>query len=251
MFGYTLGNELSDAEHLCFSLGGHLAEFESTSELNALRLKKGFSELVNEMWIGLKMDSVWKWTNSSMVAASLPWVSGEPTITSEGTPTIIIPSATSWQYRTTNAASKHYPLCEFPYLTKDAVFLTTYKQLDDRDVATCVSSDSLRAAKTLLIKTPRLNPIDERSILVRVQGESILCDPQNQPNIKVMQAGTSQKSGTLYIACEWISNYIWEGKDLCLFMCPCTKARLCDAAYLDVRMKKTMASFSICELSVV
>ena len=147
------------------------------------------------------------------------------------------------EYKTDD--DKAFPFCEFPTIT-----MTTRGQpmpyLNDGDLNTCFTPQTSSEAAGTTMKTIHLNPAKPAQIMVKVHGDGIVCSETVQ--VGQIIPGKNNCGGIYMSACQLTGSYIWEQKQLCLFMCGCDDTHVCSAAYL--RMAYT-TGFSICEFQVL
>ena len=191
-------------------------------------------------------------TNDAL-ATGINWESSEPSLTSEGTVATVDPFA-AWQYFAVDPVSySGYPLCELPHITQIWSGNTPFPIhiLSDGDLDTCYSPPTMMAAASLRLTTARLNPDGEKSMLVKVHGDNIIClASQGDSNLYVMNAvKTDVVNGKYrYRMCTLYAGYTWRGKQLCLYECNCGLTDPCKEVYMKTDLDP---SITICEFSVL
>ena len=89
--------------------------------------------------------------------------------------------------------------------------------------------------------------------MVKVHGDGLKCGTQGEDNISLMQWMEAQGGGImLKDRCAYYANYIWEGKQLCLYECSCSNAP-CYHVQLTINIDRHLAAhnISICEFGVL
>ena len=237
------GQTRDQAVNHCASIGGHLAEFDSQEELDAVKDAGTFDAYSRPLWLGIKLQAgQWIGETSGSAAPVLPWAPGQP-----GSHTsVTIDPHSSWQLSTTSATDIAFPMCELESITTTNSGQAV-PNVNDGNVATCFTLQTPFTGN--LLTTRHLNPGSPQSILVKVHGDGIMCSSPKTMNIHVLQSVVfaSGSLGSYTQSCPHTGGYIWQQKQLCLFQCTC-QADTCDEVHL---MLDTATSVSICEFQIL
>ena len=245
LLSFEDGQTKTTAKDQCGNAGGHLVEFNSQDELNAMKADGRFDVFTAPLWMGIHYTAgQWQGENSHSAISILPWLAGQPTSASEGTSVTVDP-VNSWGFATASDISTAFPLCEYSALT-----MTTRGQqmneLNDGSLTTCFTPQSPSEAAGTTLKTLHLSAAVVSQIMVKVHGDGIVCSQ----NVRIWQmiTGNDTRSGAVFFPCQLTASYVWQQKQLCLFSCQCVDTDACSAAYL--RLNYT-SGISICEFRVM
>ena len=249
---YQNGQNKETASQHCQNAVGHLAEFDSQEELDAVIADGRFGVLRAPLWLGVHYTAgQWKGEKSESVVTVLPWLIGQPASTDDGTPATVDPLS-SWGFATAADSDTAFPFCELTAIT-----MTTrgesLKYLNDGDLTTCFTPQTSSEASATTLKTTHLSAAGPSQILVKVHGDGIVCSQNtHERNVHVWQVkignNNSSNDSIALSACQLAGRYIWQQKQLCLFTCGCDDTHVCSAAYL--RMGYT-TGFSVCEFQIL
>ena len=259
---YENGQNKETASQNCQDAGGRLAVFDSQEELDAVVADGRFDVLRAPLWLGVQYTAgQWKSEKSESVVTVLPWLNGQPAITTEGTPTTVDP-LNSWGFAAAADTIIAFPFCEFTVITMKTTG-EPLKNLNDGDLTTCFTSLTASEALGTTLKTIHPSAAGPSQILVKVHGDGIVCSHNiHERNVHVwqMKAGNSSSNNNNnnnndsnndsipLSACQLTDSYIWQQKQLCLFTCGCDSTHVCSAAYLHMGYN---TGFSVCEFQVM
>ena len=257
------GQSRQTAHEQCVQVGGHLVEFNSYEERDAVMADGRFGVVWGPLWLGIKYTGgQWVGDVSGMIYDDLPWADGQPASTNEGQAAFVNPRY-GWTFKTSSDNNpKTNPFCELFF----AITMTTtgrmMQELNDGDINTCFKPARPAEAAGTTLKTSNLSPASANKYLVKVHGDGLVCMKNTtNNNIRVWQELKKKSNNGIYninnsgsgwsshmTTCDVTGSYMWHGKPLCLYMCQCDEKRDCSVAY--VRMDYT-ASVTICELQVL
>ena len=258
---YQNGQNKETATQHCQDAGGHLAVFDSQEELDAVVADGRFGVLRAPLWLGVHYTTgQWQAENTGSVVTVLPWLTGQPAITTEGTPATVDP-LNSWGFAAAADSDIAFPFCEFTALTMKTIG-ESLNNLNDGDLTTCFTPLTPSEALGTTLKTIHPSAADPSQILVKVHGDGIVCSQNiHERNVHVwqMKAGNnnnnnnndndnSNNDSIPLSACQLTGSYMWQQKQLCLFTCGCDSTHVCSAAYLRIGYT---TGVSVCEFQVL